>query len=136
MIPTLYVDHLTPEEIITLKSLHSYHPKSAARRRAQIILLNDKGKSVKNMISILGLNRQAIAVTINKWKSHGICGLFDKSRKGRPKTLMPEQESDVIELVHLSPRNLKNVVNEIEKQMGIKVGISVVKRLCKKAGLT
>jgi len=29
MIATLFVAHLTPEEIVTLKELHSYHPKPA-----------------------------------------------------------------------------------------------------------
>lgn len=136
MIPTLFVNHLSSEEILTLKSLHNYHPKPAARRRAHIILLNNQGVSVKDMISILDLNRQAIAVTINKWKSLGVCGLFDKKRKGRPKKLSSKQEDKVIEFVHATPKSLKTVVSEIEKQFGITLGVSVVKRLCKKAGLT
>lgn len=136
MIATLFVAHLTPEEIVTLEELHRYHPKPAARRRAHIIMLNNQGFSLSKIVSILSLNRQAIALTIKKWEKSGVCGLLDKKRSGRPKTLSPVQEIKVIEMVHASPRSLKAVVSEIEKQMGFSVGLSVIKRLCKRAGLT
>jgi transposase len=44
-------------------------------------LLSDKGLSIKNIISILGINRQAIALIINKWEELGLIGLFDKKRQ-------------------------------------------------------
>tara|TARA_B100000809_G_C14937937_1_gene459326 strand:+ start:35 stop:445 length:411 start_codon:yes stop_codon:yes gene_type:complete len=136
MTSTLFVAHLTPEETVTLEELHRYHPKPAARRRAHIILLNNRGFSLSKIVTILNLNRQAIALTINKWEKSGICALFDKKRSGRPKTLSPAQETNVIEMVHACPRSLKTVVNEIEKQMGVYIGVSTIKRLCKRAGLS
>jgi transposase len=135
MIPRLYVNHLTQNEIITLEQLHINHPKPAARRRAHTILLNNQGLPLNKIVPILRQNRQAIASTIKKWEEYGLCGLFDKKRTGRPKTLSSVQEIQVIELVHQSPRSLKAVVCEIEKKIGISVGLSIVKRLCKKAGL-
>jgi len=116
MIPKLYVNHLNPDEILTLQQLHHNHLKPAVRRRAQIILLNNKGLSLNQIVPILNQNRQAIASTIKKWKEYGVCGLFDKKRSGRPKILSAVQEIQVIEMVHQSPRSLKAVVNEIEKK--------------------
>ena len=116
MIPRLYVNHLTPDEILTLEQLHHNHLKPAARRRAHVILLNNQGLSLNKIVPILKLNRQAIATTIKKWEESGICGLLDKKRTGRPKSLSLKQEIQVIEMVHQSPRSLKAVVSEIEKK--------------------
>jgi len=116
MIPRLYVSHLTKDEILTLEQLHHNHLKPAARRRAHIILLNNQGFSLNKMIPIVNQNRQAIASTIKKWEEFGVCGLFDKKRSGRPKTLSATQEAQVIEMVHQSPRSLKTVVSEIKKK--------------------
>jgi len=99
-------------------------------------LLNNQGLSLSKIVPILNLSRQAIALTITKWIKNGICGLFDKMRSGRPKILTPAQEVKVIKMIHASPRSLKSVVSEIEKQMGISIGLSAIKRLCKRKGLT
>ena len=115
MIPRLYVEHLTQDEILTLEQLHKNHLKPAARRRAHIILLNNQGLSLNKMVPILKQNRQALASTIKKWEKYGVCGLFDKQRSGRPKVLSAAQEIQAIEMVHQSPRSLKSVVNEIKK---------------------
>lgn len=116
MTSRLYVNHLTLDEISTLWLLYSNHPKPATRRRAHIILLNNQGISVTQIAPIMNKTRQAIAITIRKWKKDGICGLFDKKRSGRPKTLSPIQEEQVLKMVHKSPRSLKSVVNEIQKK--------------------
>mgnify|MGYP001572309859 CR=1 FL=1 len=68
------------------------------------------------MVPIVNQNRPAIASTIKKWEEFGVCGLFDKKRSGRPKTLSATQESQVIEMIHQSPRSLKAVVTEVEKK--------------------
>ena len=116
MIPRLYVRHLTQNEILTLEQLHHNHLKPAARRRAHIILLNNQGFSLNQIVPILKQNRQAIASTIKKWEELGICGLLDKKRSGRPKSLASKQEIQVIQMIHQSPRSLKSVVNEIKKK--------------------
>jgi len=116
MIPRLYVSHLSQYEILTLEQLHHNHLKPAARRRAHIILLNNQGFSLNQIVPIVNQNRQAIAATIKKWEEYGVCGLLDKKRSGRPRTLSATQEIKVIEMIHQSPRSLKAVVSEIEKK--------------------
>lgn len=116
MTARLYVNHLTLDEISTLRQLHCHHPKPATRRRAHIILLNNQGISVAKIAPMMNKTRQAIAITIRRWKEDGICGLFDKKRSGRPKTLSPVQEEQVLKMIHKSPRSLKSVVNEIKKK--------------------
>ncbi len=136
MIPTLFVEHLTPAEILTLEQPHRNHPKPNVRRRAQIILLNNQGMPANKIRSMLNINRQTVSLAINAWKKCGLCGLFDKPRTGRPKKLSPKQEVKVINMIHNSPRSLKSVVASIETELGVTVSLSILKRLCKKAGLT
>ena len=136
MTSTLYVQHITPQETETLESLYRYHAKPASRKRAQIILLSSQDYSVLAIVPILKVTRQTVAATINNWESDGLCGLFDKKKSGRPSKIPDNQKSAVLEMVHASPRSLKSVLAEIEKSLGITVGISALKRLCKGAGLT
>ncbi len=136
MIPTLFVHHLTPEEVITLSQLHNNHPKTAPRRRAHIILLNNMGFPIVEITKICRCNRQTVAKVIHLWDRQGIAGLFDKPRSGRPKILSAEQEVIVIDMVEQTPQRLKSVINEINKKMNINISISLVKRLCKRAKMS
>jgi transposase len=136
MTSTLFVQHITSEETETLENLYRYHPKPSTRQRAQIILLSRQNYSVLAIVPILKMTRQTIAVTIKNWESYGLCGLFDKKRSGRPSTIPETQKSAVLEMIYASPRSLKSVRAEVENTLGITVGISVLKLLCKRAGLT
>ena len=136
MTSTLFVQYLTPEETNTLENLYHYHPKPASRKRAHIILLNSQNYSVSDIVPILKMTRQTIAATIKNWDKYGICGLFDLKRCGRPLTIPKSQETAVLEMVRASPRRLKSVLADIENKLGVTVGISALKRLCKRSGMT
>jgi transposase len=136
VIPILFVDHLTPEEIITLEELHHNHPKPAARKRAQIILLNNQNYSISERQPIFNLSRQTLSTVIKRWSNIGLCGLFHQARSGRPRRLSSAQEVTVIEMIHQTPRSLKTVISNIEKKMDMTVSVSMLKQLCKRSGLT
>jgi transposase len=136
VIPILFVDHLTPEEIITLEELHHNHPKPAARKRAQIILLNNQNYSISELQPIFNLSRQTLSTVIKRWSNIGLCGLFHQARSGRPRRLSSAQEVTVIEMIHQTPRSLKTVISNIEKKMDMTVSVSMLKQLCKRSGLT
>jgi transposase len=136
MTSTLFVQNLTPEETDTLENLYYYHPKPASRKRAHIILLNSQNYSVSDIVPILKVTQQTIAATIKNWDKYGVCALFDIKRSGRPSTIPESQKAAVLEMVYASPRSLKSVLANVENKLGLTIGVSALKRLCKRSGLT
>jgi hypothetical protein len=50
--------------------------------------------------------------------------------------ILLEKEKEVIELITKSTRSLKTVFHEIHKLWGVEISLSILKRICRKAGLT
>jgi transposase len=136
MISRLFVKHLSNNDITALEAAQKSHSKPSARRRAQIILLNNKGYSVGELVPIVNLSRQSISQTINNWEHMGLDCLLHKDKSGRPPKLTPEQDKLVLKMVKKSPRNLKSVLSQIQTEFGIKLGLSALKKRCKAEGLT
>lgn len=131
----LHVDPLLVEEIRTLEDMNKNHPLHLPRIRAHAILLSHEGFKLSMIASIYGLCRQTVSTWVHAWEAEGICGLFDKPRSGRPRILCEDAGVDVLACVHKSPRSLKKVLFELFESRGLKLSISTLKRMCKRAGL-
>lgn len=130
----LFVKKLSLDELLTLNNAHKNHPDFRPRMRAQILLLSNKKFTIDDIHQYSDLSRQTISSTIHHWDDIGITALFDGSRCGRPKKIITANEEAVIEMIVKSPRNLNSVIDEIQKELNIKVSKSTIKRLCKRAG--
>lgn len=131
----LFVNPLKDYEIETLESMRKNHSQYLPRIRAHAILLSNSGYGIKETAKIFGVCRQAVSSWIKKWENLGVAGLIDQSRSGRPPTISsPEQKKQVIQIIEDNPRSIKKVLAEIEEKLGIKVSVSTIKRLCRKAG--
>jgi transposase len=131
----IYIKKLTDEESITLKEMHKYHPLHLSRKRAHALLLSHQGMSVPMICSTYGVCRQTVSTWFSKWETKGICGLVDKSGRGRHSLLTDSQKNDVVARVEKSPRSLKTVLSEIEAEFGVALSIDTLKLICKQAGL-
>ena len=132
----LYVSILTEAENISLQFMNRVHPRVWTRVRANAILLSHEGQSLQTIASIHGVSRQTVSIWLKNWESKGLCGLIDKSGRGRRKKLSMEKVPEVLTLVNESPRSLKHVLERIEKELGVTISKSTLKRLCKKADLS
>ena len=52
--------------------------------RAHFVLLSDQGKSVPEIGALLGYSAQAVYPWLERYQRHGIAGLYDEPRSGRP----------------------------------------------------
>jgi transposase len=132
----LFVNPLTFEEIKTLEHMHKFHPCHRCRSRAHIILLSSQGHLITFIKMVYPYCRQTIATCIHSWEAHGLCGLFDDPRIGRPPMLSIEQRTEIIEMVHEKPRSLKTVIADITQKFKVDISLSTLKRLCKQSGLS
>ena len=131
----IYIKELSHEEIVTLEEMHKNHPLHLTRKRAHAILLSWQGYSVPMICSIYDVCRQTVSSWFSKWSKLGLCGLIDRSGRGRPPVLDDQQKSDIIKRVEKSPRSLKVVLSDLEIEFGIAISIDTLKLVCKQAGL-
>jgi transposase len=52
--------------------------------RAHFVLLSDLGKSVPEMAVLMGYSAQAVYPWLERYLKHGVAGLYDEPRSGRP----------------------------------------------------
>ena len=81
-----------PSEIrITLNDAQRLELRLLAREaigrvseRAHFVLLSDQGKSVPEIGALMGYSAQAIYPWLERYQRHGVAGLYDEPRSGRP----------------------------------------------------
>ena len=59
------------------------------RQRAEAILAQARGASVTQLAQYTGRDRDTISRWIHAWEDHGLAGLLDAPRTGRPPKLQP-----------------------------------------------
>jgi len=130
----VYVNPLCEAEIVTLQSMHKNHPSPATRIRAQAIVLSNRGYSIQEIAEVNSVCRQTVSSWLSSWEQECLVGLIDKPRSGRPRVLSAAQEQAAIEAIKKQPRKLKQLASELSEKFGLRVTVSKLKRLCKKAG--
>jgi transposase len=131
----LFVNPLSEAEIITLQEMHKNHPLHWTRMRAHTIVLSNEKYTVQAIAKIYGVCRQVVALWIKEWEKEGLTALIDKKRSGRRRSISEEETKELINLVEEEPRSIKQVIAKFNDKTGKKLGVSTVKRICKKAGL-
>jgi transposase len=131
-----FVSPLNTAEIISLQWMSREHPLPWPRTRANAVLLSNTQMSLQSIANLCGVCRQTASIWLNNWEKDGVCGLLDKPGRGRRKILSPSKETEVIDLIKVSPRSLNKVLAEIQNRWGISLSKSTLKRLCKKEKLS
>ena len=114
--------------------MYRHHPNHYTRLRAHSLLLSHQGRCVSDIAAILDVHRQSVASWIHAWKEAGICGLLEKRRPGRPKTLEGEAIDTALKIVKQEPRTLKQALAILEERFGEKLTLKTLERLCRRAG--
>ena len=73
-------------------------------RRARIVLLAASGESKSSIARQLGTNRTRVGEWLRRFERHGVEGLQDQERSGRPKTITALERHQVIAAACRSPR--------------------------------
>ena len=123
---------LTKQQRVELEYLYKNEKSSRVRRRSHLVLLSDKGKSIKELCGIFELNRDTVSDTIENYNRLGIKGLFDKSRSGRPLALTEKEEEFVLREVAKDSRDLKNILSKLKNKFNKKICKATLIRFLKK----
>lgn len=98
------VRELTDEERAKVERIcHSEAAPLRLVRRAWIIKLSAEGKTVPDIARELGLALPTVRDWIRRFDAHGLAGLEDAPRSGRPHTYIEDQRSRVIAKARSAP---------------------------------
>ena len=128
-----FVTPLSKSEQITLQCMRDYHSCRRVRMRAHGIILSHLGYAVQDIAFTFDVCRQTVSSWFDDWDSHGLAGLYDNPRSGRPMALNEQEVDYVMQLTAQEPRSTKKIVASLEEQRGKKVSMSTIKRTLKRA---
>lgn len=132
----LFVSEISQAELITLQFMERNHPLSWTRIRANSLLLSNQSIDIQKISIIHGVCRQTVSTWLSDWNKYGLCGLVDEEGRGRNPMISSANEEEIIKMVESSPRSLKHVLSAIEKKFDLKICISTLKKICKKAKIS
>ena len=75
---------LTDSDRSALEILYRQGATHKERQRAQAILLSARGYSLDQLSDILVADRDTVSRWLDRWQQHGLSGLSDAPRSGRP----------------------------------------------------
>jgi transposase len=120
--------------------------KGAVRlaERARLLLWSRQGWRVSDLVRMLGLSDPTIRLWIKRFNAHGLEGLKDAPRSGRPPTYTPEQVAEVLAASLTDPKSLglpfgswtlDRLSNYLNEQRGIDMKRSRIDELLVREGL-
>jgi transposase len=133
---------LTEAQRQALKEGHLNGKKGRYRRRCQMLLLNNKGKTVSQisaLSALLEVSRQTIHTCFKLYVDSGIAGLQRNKGGGRPpiiKITNPAEIKRIKEIVADHPQQLKCALPVIKREFGIESSKQTLIRFIKKNDCT
>ena len=125
---------LTSEQEAVLTDGYKTGRKHYFRSRCHCILLSSRGKSVSELMVLFSARKHTIYDWFNRWEAEGINGLKIRSGRGRKRKLDIDNQ-DHISLVKKSlsqeNRNLNQLKNEVEAQLGFTISKISLRRFLK-----
>ncbi len=120
-----------PETQRLLQRLYRQSRHHQVRQRAHCILLSCQDYSMAQLMEIFSVSRKTLYNWFNNWNEQGVVGLYRRPGQGRKKTFNPEQVEQIREWVQQHPRQLKQVVAQIQQEWGMTTSTQTIKRVLK-----
>lgn len=106
-----YVSTLSDEQRCELLGIRKRSDCHRERERAHAVLLSAKGYSLDQLADILEADRGTISHWLDDWQAHGVEGLSDAPKPGRPCKL-DDNARQLIERAAQAPTpNLKSLLH-------------------------
>jgi transposase len=78
---------------------------------------------------IFKVDRITIYNWFNEWERRHFAGLYDRKGKGRNPIFSQDQKEQIRQWVKLHPKNLNNVIELIQEELGLSASKSTIKRV-------
>lgn len=141
---TRSIRSLTAEELKTIKQVMRSDHDAQLRVRANAVWLSHQGYKADEIAKILDRHRNSVVSWFDRYESHGLEGLRNAPRNGRPPKAGPEFQERLVQAVKTPPHNLGysfttwsagRLVDHMDKQTGIRISEIQLRRLLYKNGI-
>lgn len=141
---TRSIRSLTTEEIKAIKRSMRSDRDAQFRVRANAVWLSHQGYKVEEIAKILDRHRNSIISWLDRYEAHGLEGLRNALRNGRPPKAGPAFQEILVQTVKSPPHNLGysfttwsagRLVDHMAKQTGIRISEIQLRRLLRKNGI-
>lgn len=142
----LHLTELSPEKIRELDQLYRTTHNPHLRTRVHIILLaTEKKLAAAEIAGIVRTDEQTVRRWLKRYQEHGLPGLYDAPRPGRPPKISDESLVKLLATARRPPAELGlpfshwtagRLADYIASHLGIEVNPETVRLHLKKAGIT
>ena len=101
-----FVAALSEEECRGLAGLHRRGRSHRVRQRAHGVLLSAKGYTLDEIADVLGIDRDAVSRTLDRWERGGLAALEEAPRPGRVPKVDAALAAEVMAAARESPASL------------------------------
>lgn len=128
-------DFLTPEEVLSLRSVHKQIKEKKLADRIKAILSLNAGFSYEQIAAILLLDEVTLRRYVEKFKTHGVKGLLECRYHGGTSRLSRTQEDEIKKyLREHTPQTAKEAVSYIQKMYGVSYSVVGITKLLHRLG--
>lgn len=97
---------LSPGQVAALERHYRRTPKPAERTRVHIILLSHQGYIPPAIATIVRVDPATVRRAIHRYGRHGLQGLLNQPRPGRPRKVTPAWERLLVRTMEQDPRRV------------------------------
>lgn len=122
---------LSEAEKTTLQEGHKNGKTKAFQERCHCLVLSSEGYEVKELAGIFRVSEISIYSWFRRWEAGGICGLRDKSGRGRKPILGAEDLPQIKKQVQENAQRLKIAREKLKAELGREFSTKTLKRFLK-----
>ena len=106
MAKPLTLPPLSHAQVTELRHLYETAASPKLRRRAQIVLLAQQGRSVAEIAAIVFRSRDTVERVLNRFLQGGVAALPPRKAPGMPPTVTPEWKAELLRVIDLDPHTV------------------------------
>lgn len=105
-----FVGPLSVEQEQALEHVYRTGRSHRVRQRAHAVGLSAKGYTLDEIADVLGIDRDAVSRTLDRWERGGVSALEEGPRPGRPPKVDAALEAEVLTAAKESPASLRRTL--------------------------
>ncbi|MEO0987845.1 MAG: IS630 family transposase [Cyanobacteria bacterium J06639_14] len=130
------IREISPETLRLLKRIYHHSRHHQVRQRAHCLILKHQGFSTSELMTIFQVTRKTLYNWFHAWETRGLLGLYNRPGRGRKPTFNDAQKAQIQRWAQAHPKQLKQVLQKVQEQWGIRVSHSTLKRVLKSLRLS
>jgi transposase len=111
-----FVPELPEADQLQLTVLLKSSTNFRVRQRSHALLLSARGYTIETLADIFRVHRNTVSEWIDSWLLGGIDTIEDAPRSGRPPSLTPDEQREILDAIGENPGRINEVLMIVKKK--------------------